>query len=327
MAVVVTGGAGYIGAHLVRVLQGTGRDVVVVDDLSTGRESRVPGVPLVRLDLAEADGAARLERVLRDNDADELVHLAARKRVDESVARPLWYYQQNVTGLAHVLEAVTAAGVGRVVFSSSAAVYGDTHERLVREQSATVPVNPYGETKLIGEWLLRDCARAGTLRAVALRYFNVAGSGWPELGDPAVLNLVTMVLERLSRHEAPRIFGSDYETPDGTCVRDFVHVMDLAEAHVAALDHLARPDRPAFEAFNVGTGRGASVLEVVQQLVALAGADVAPVLEGRRAGDPPSVVAQVDRFHETVGWRATRDLSEVLASAWSAWQHQERPPG
>jgi UDP-glucose 4-epimerase len=210
------------------------------------------------------------------------------------------------------------------VFSSSAAVYGDTHEPLVREDSATEPVNPYGETKLVGEWLLRDCARTGALRAVALRYFNVAGSGWPELGDPAVLNLVTMVLERLSRGEAPRIFGSDYDTPDGTCVRDFVHVMDLAEAHVAALDHLARPDGPAFEAFNVGTGRGASVLEVVRQLVALTGADVEPVLEARRAGDPPSVVAQVERFDRTVGWRATRDLDEVLASAWDAWQ--ERGP-
>jgi UDP-glucose 4-epimerase len=180
-------------------------------------------------------------------------------------------------------------------------------------------VNPYGETKLAGEWLVRDAAAAGVLRGTALRYFNVAGAGWDDLGDPAVLNLVTMALERITRGERPRVFGTDYPTPDGSCVRDFVHVHDLARAHIAAMDHLPGAAEP-FEVFNVGTGRGASVLEVVGRLLRLAGSTEEPELEERRAGDPASVVASVDRIADVLGWRAQADLDDILTSAWSAWQ-------
>jgi UDP-glucose 4-epimerase len=248
----------------------------------------------------------------------EVIHFAARKRVDESVARPVWYYQQNVTGLANVIAAMETAGADRLIFSSSAAVYGTTELARVPEDAPTHPVNPYGETKLVGEWLVRDASAAGILRGVALRYFNVAGSGWPDLGDPTVLNLVTMVLDRLTRGEAPRVFGNDYPTSDGTCVRDFVHVLDLARAHIAALAHLDRAGA-GFDVFNVGTGRGASVLEVVSRLGSVTGLDATPTIEGRRAGDPPSVVASVDRIETELGWRAEADLDEIMRSAWSAW--------
>jgi len=180
-------------------------------------------------------------------------------------------------------------------------------------------VNPYGETKLVGEWLLRDAARAWDLRAASLRYFNVAGAGWPDLGDPETTNLITMVLDRLSRGDRPEIFGNDYPTPDGTCVRDFVHVMDLARAHLAALDHVSGPGR-GHDVFNVGTGTGSSVLQVVAGLIAATGARSAPKFTAARPGDAASFVASVDRIADRLGWRAQAGLPEILASAWSAWQ-------
>ena len=324
MTVLVTGGAGYIGAHIVRLARAAGRDVVVVDDLSTGREARVGGVPLVRIDLAEPAAATGLAEVMRSFHVSAVIHLAARKRVGESIARPAWYFQQNVTGLATVLSAMEAAQVDQLVFSSSAAVYGNPATAVVSEDTATLPVSPYGETKLVGEWLVRDAARAWGLRGVSLRYFNVAGAGWADLGDPEVANLITMVLERLSRGERPKVFGSDYPTPDGSCVRDFVHVLDLAEAHLAALAYLTRPER-AWDVFNVGTGRGSSVLEVVEGLVEVTAVSAAPELTARRAGDPASVVASVDRIAGAMDWRARATLPEILVSAWQAWPRH--PPG
>jgi UDP-glucose 4-epimerase len=211
-----------------------------------------------------------------------------------------------------------AAQVRRLVFSSSAAVYGDPASAVVTEDSPTCPVSPYGETKLVGEWLIRDAARAWGLQAVSLRYFNVAGSGWPDLGDPEVSNLVTMVLDRLSRGERPLVFGSDYPTPDGTCIRDYVHVMDVARAHVAALDYVALPVRD-HDVFNVGTGIGSSVLQVVNGLLTAAGADSAPQLAARRPGDAASFVASVERIARTFGWTAREGLPQILASAWSGW--------
>lgn len=319
MTVLVTGGAGYIGAHVVRLLQTAGRDVLVVDDLSTGRESRLGGAELVVADVSDTSSVASLADTMSSRGVRQVVHFAARKRVDESVARPAWYYQQNVTGLANVVAAMELAGADQLVFSSSAAVYGATDESAVTEDAPTEPVNPYGETKLAGEWLVRGAARAGVLRGVSLRYFNVAGSGWDELGDPAVLNLVTMVLDRLTRGEAPRVFGTDYATPDGTCVRDFVHVLDLARAHIAALEHTATAPAGSCEVLNVGTGTGASVAEVVEALGRITGIRVPVVHEPRRAGDPPSVVAAVDRIRDVLGWTAQEDLESILTSAWSAW--------
>src|SRR5690625_22878 len=273
MSIIVTGGAGYIGAHVVRLLQERGEAVVVVDDLSTGRADRIGDATLVELDVASGDAQQQLERVMEQRAVTGVIHFAARKQVGESVQRPAWYYQQNVTGLSNVVAAMEAVGADRLIFSSSAAVYGMPDAAVITEDTRAEPINPYGQTKHAGEGLSAAAHRAWGLRAASLRYFNVAGAGWPELGDPAVLNLVPMVLNRLARGERPTIFGDDYPTPDGTCIRDYIHVLDLAHAHLAALDHLDRDERPA-AVFNVGTGRGASVREVIEEIGRVSGLDV-----------------------------------------------------
>ncbi|WP_225753638.1 UDP-glucose 4-epimerase GalE [Actinotalea sp. Marseille-Q4924] len=322
MTVLVTGGAGYIGSHVVRLLAERGTPCVVVDDLSTGDAARVDGAALLRLDVAQSDAVPELAETMSSHGIRAVIHFAAKKRVDESVMRPAWYYQQNVSGLANVVMAMERSGADRLVFSSSAAVYGEPADGLVPESAPALPVNPYGTTKLVGEWLVRDAVVAGVLRgALALRYFNVAGAGWDDLGDPAVLNLVTMVLERLEEGRPPLVFGTDYPTADGSCVRDFVHVLDLARAHVAALDHLADETVSGFDVLNVGTGRGASVLEVVTTLTRLAGSDQAPVVRPRRPGDPAAVVAAAGRIGDVLGWRSEAELDRTLESAVTAWRH------
>ncbi|WP_353988406.1 UDP-glucose 4-epimerase GalE [Ruicaihuangia caeni] len=321
MRVLVTGGAGYIGAHVVRLLAQRGDTPIVVDDLSTGDRDRVGGAEFHELDLTASDAHQRLEALLRDARVDGVVHFAAKKQVGESVERPLWYFEQNVGGLVNLLRAVEAVGVERFVFSSSASVYGHAEDPLVSEASPTRPVNPYGQTKLVGEWLVGDVAAAGALRGASLRYFNVAGAGWADLGDTAVLNLVPMVIERIETGESPRIFGDDYPTADGTCVRDYVHVLDLAEAHLAVLDALA--DGPArHEVFNIGTGLGSSVRVIVEQVLREAGSTLEPEVLARRAGDPPALVADASRIEQRIGWRAQRGVAEIVASAWSAHRYR-----
>jgi UDP-glucose 4-epimerase len=318
VSILVTGGLGYIGSHVARVLARAGHEVVVVDDLSTGLASRGGGYPLARLDLSEPYSVPALVEFISEHSVDSVIHLAAKKRADESVDDPLQYYRQNVGSLRAVLEAMVASETARsIVFSSSAAVYGDVEGGVASETDAAAPVNPYGTTKLIGEWMVRDAVRAYGLRGASLRYFNVGGAGWPDLGDVVATNLVPMVFDRVEAGLPPRIFGDDFPTPDGTCVRDYVHVMDLAEAHAVVLDHL-RAGGTDHTVLNVGTGVGTSVRQVIAEVARATGVALAPAVEDRRAGDPPSVVAAVDMIADRLGWRAQRGIREIVESAWTA---------
>ena len=321
MSVLVTGGAGYIGSHVVRLLQQRGEAVVVVDDLSNGDATRTGASPVVPVDLASDAAPEVLRATIAEHDVTAVVHFAARKQVGESVQRPAWYWKQNVGGMANLLQAMEDGGVRTLVFSSSAATYGAPSSALVREDGPAEPINPYGQTKLVGEWMARAAGRAWGLRSADLRYFNVAGAGWPDLGDSVVMNLVPIVFTALDEGRPPVVFGGDYPTPDGTAVRDYVHVLDLAEAHLAALDHLAAAEGPVEpDVFNVGTGRGASVLEVLDTVRKVTGRDFEHEVRDRRAGDPPQLVADVSRIREVLGWTAGKDLHDTVASAWDAWR-------
>ena len=320
MSILVAGGAGYIGAHVVRLLLERGDEVIVVDDLSYGSPGRVKGAEVIELDVASGEAVEALAGGMERRGVTAVIHFAARKQVGESVARPGWYYQQNVGGLANMLLAMERVGVDQMIFSSSAAVYGMPPVEVVPEDIDCHPINPYGETKLIGEWMMADCERAWGLRWAGLRYFNVAGAGWDDLGDMATLNLIPMVLDRLSRGETPKIFGTDYPTPDGTCIRDYIHVRDLAVAHIAALDYLAGGGRMADHIFNVGTGKGSSVREVVSRVIASTGLDVEPEELDRRAGDPPQLIGDAERIGQVLGWKAEHDLDDIVTSSFTAWQ-------
>jgi UDP-glucose 4-epimerase len=317
MSVLVTGGIGYIGSHVSRLLQDAAVPVVVVDNLSSGDPARLGNATLVELDLAAADATERIGEVIRKYEVDSVIHLAARKQVGESVAEPEWYYQQNVTGLANLLTAMRDNNVLRLVFSSSAAAYGMPDVTVVNETSPCLPINPYGETKLVGEWMVANASRAWGLRGVNLRYFNVAGTGWPELADTAVSNLVPIVFAAIRAGNKPTVFGDDYETADGTCIRDYVHVQDLAEAHLKALDYLDLDNRQ-HSIFNVGTGRGSSVLEVLDAVRSVTGLNFEAEIVPRRVGDPPALTADVTRIRETLGWSAKLGLTEIIESAWFA---------
>lgn len=316
MTWLITGGAGYIGAHVVRAMTGAGERVVVYDDLSTGIAARVPSdVPLVEGSVL--DGTA-LHRTIAGHRVSGVVHLAAKKQVGESVERPLLYYRENLRGLETLLSAVTGAGVRRFVFSSSASVYGLPDVPLVTEETRCAPLSPYGETKLAGEWLVRAASRAHGIATACLRYFNVAGAAAPELADTGVFNLVPMVFERLSAGEPPRIFGADYPTPDGTCVRDYIHVEDLAGAHLAAARHL---EAPGDLTVNVGRGRGVSVREMIDLILDVTRRPgVVPSITDRRPGDPASVVASCELIHKELGWSAAHDVRAMVESAWDGWQ-------
>ncbi|MFE6037533.1 UDP-glucose 4-epimerase GalE [Streptomyces sp. NPDC056452] len=317
MTWLITGGAGYIGAHVAKAMTGAGERVVVLDDISTGIEGRLPAdVPLVR---GSASDRALLDRVLAEHEVTGVVHLAAKKQVGESVEKPLVYYRENVTGLAVLLEAVVAAGVRRFLFSSSAAVYGVPDTELITEETPCVPINPYGETKLAGEWLVRATGRAHSVSTACLRYFNVAGAATPELSDTGVYNVVPMIFDRLTRGEAPRIFGDDYPTPDGTCVRDYIHVADLADAHLAVARKLAEPGFAGDLTVNIGRGEGVSVRELADLVGEVSGLPAKPVIEPRRPGDAARAVASAARMTEELGWTAGRGVREMVESAWEGW--------
>ncbi|MEV7391492.1 MULTISPECIES: UDP-glucose 4-epimerase GalE [unclassified Streptomyces] len=316
MTWLITGGAGYIGAHVVRAMTEAGERTVVYDDLSTGIAERLPeDVPLVTGSTLDGEKVAR---ALAEHEVTGVVHLAAKKQVGESVERPLHYYHENVEGLRVLLQAVTEAGVPSFVFSSSAAVYGMPDVELVTEETPCAPMSPYGETKLAGEWLVRATGRATGLSTASLRYFNVAGAASPELADVGVFNIVPMVFEKLTENAPPRIFGDDYPTPDGTAVRDYIHVVDLAEAHVAAARALqAEPGREL--TLNIGRGEGVSVREMIDRINAVTGYDLPPAVAPRRPGDPARVVASADRITTELAWKAKHDIQDMITSAWAGW--------
>ncbi|MGW2650409.1 UDP-glucose 4-epimerase GalE [Streptomyces sp. NPDC001393] len=318
MTWLITGGAGYIGAHVVRAMTEAGERTVVYDDLSTGVAERVPAeVPLVRGSVLDGELVAR---TLAEHEISGVVHLAAKKQVGESVERPLHYYRENVEGLRVLLDAVTRAEVPSFVFSSSAAVYGMPDVDLVTEETPCRPMSPYGETKLAGEWLVRATGRATGMSTASLRYFNVAGAAAPEYADTGVFNLIPMVFEKLTEGAAPRIFGDDYPTPDGTCVRDYIHVVDLAEAHVTVARALA--SSPGTDlTLNIGRGEGVSVREMIDRINAVTGYDRAPTVTPRRPGDPARVVASATRIATELGWQAKYDVQDMITSAWEGWVH------
>ena len=314
MTWLVTGGAGYIGAHVVRALREQGSDVVVLDDLSTGDAARVEGVQLVRASLLDREA---VDRTLADHQVQGVVHIAAKKQVGESVADPYYYYRQNVLGQLTLMEAMRAADVRRFVFSSSAAAYGAPETALVEEKSHLEPESPYGQTKVVGEWLAVDAEAAYGVRSVCLRYFNVAGAASPDLGDPEALNLIPMVFQALTAGQRPLLFGDDYPTPDGTCVRDYIHVSDIATAHVAAARHLEQGGESL--RLNIGRGRGSSVREVLAMIADVTGLDTTPQVVARRPGDPPRTVAGADAIRDRLGWTAHHDLRDMVESAWAGW--------
>jgi UDP-glucose 4-epimerase len=321
MTWLVTGGAGYIGAHVVHALHAAGERVVAFDDLSTGVPERLAGLENVPLVTGAVQDTSLVAKVLREYEVEGVVHIAAKKQPAESVEKPLLYYRENVGGLESLLRAMHETGVDCLVFSSSAATYGNQDTDVLTEDALCRPESPYGETKLVGEWMIAGVARATGLRYISLRYFNAAGTARPELADTGVFNLIPMVFERLTAEKPPLIFGDDYPTPDGTTIRDYVHVADIASAHVAAVRHLATGVE-ARHVLNVGTGRGSSTRQVVEMILQVTGRhDLTPEVLGRRPGDPAISIASADRIREVLGWSATHDLHAIVTSAWEGWLH------
>jgi UDP-glucose 4-epimerase len=315
MTWLVTGGAGYIGAHVVRAFTDAGLASVVVDDLSSGHRGFVPDdIPFVEASILDRD---LLARILREHDVEGVVHVAGFKYAGVSVERPLHTYEQNVVGTVRLLEAMADAGVDKIVFSSSAATFGTPTEELVTEQSPVAPESPYGESKLIGEWLLRDQSAATGLRHTSLRYFNVVGSGSLDVYDSSPHNLFPLVFEALLEGRTPRINGDDYATPDGTCVRDYVHVADLAVSHVAAARALAA-GRPLEPLYNLGSGTGLSVRQVMDAVARVTGIDFEPEIQPRRPGDPARIVATGELAARDLDWRMRHDVDDMVRSGWEA---------
>ncbi len=324
MRVLVTGGAGYIGSHTVRLLLDHGHEVWVYDNLVFGHEGAVPADRLIVADLGERE---RLHSVLKEKRIEAVVHFAAYAYVGESVHEPLKYYRNNVSLSVELLEAMRATGVGKIVFSSTCATYGTPEVVPITEATPQRPINPYGRTKLAIEWALADAAAAYGIGYAALRYFNASGahpSG--EIGEDhsPETHLIPLILQTaLGQRPAIHIFGTDYATPDGTCVRDYIHIMDLAQAHLLALQKL-EPGKGL--CLNLGTGRGYSVREVIDACTEVTGVSITTVESPRREGDPPVLVAAAQRAGEVLGWVPEyQDLGAIVETAWK-W-HRSHPQG
>ena len=326
MAVLVTGGAGYIGSHVAHALVDAGREVVVLDNLSTGVRANVPDqAAFVHGDVGDLEGIVAL---FAGYDVDAVMHFAGSIVVPESVADPLKYYRNNTAATRTLIGACVSAGVGRFVFSSTAAVYGTPAELPVTEQTPTVPINPYGRSKLMTEWMLADVAHAHDFGYVALRYFNVAGAdpkGRTGQSTPEATHLIKVCAEAaVGKREGLTIFGTDYDTRDGTCVRDYIHVTDLARAHLLALDALeAEPAHPGLGgAMNCGYGHGYTVREVVDAMHRVGGVGFEVVEGPRRPGDPAALVADSSKLRSLLDWQpAHDDLDEIVRTA-LAWEGQ-----
>jgi UDP-glucose 4-epimerase len=325
MTILVTGGAGYIGSHMVNELVDAGESAVVLDNLSTGFRFLIPSaVPFVAGSTGDRDLVAK---TIQRYDVDAIIHFAASIVVPDSVRDPLGYYRNNTMNTCALLEVAAESGVKQFIFSSTAAVYGNPEHVPIREDAATAPISPYGTSKLMSEIMLHDAGRAYGLRFVALRYFNVAGAdpkGRTGQATPQATHLIKVACETaLGKRLKIDVFGTDYPTPDGTCIRDYIHVSDLARAHSAALAHLRRGGASA--TFNCGYGQGASVFEVIEAVRRVSGRSFAVEISGRRPGDAAELVANVDRIRATLEWRPQfKDLDTIVAHA-LAWE--KRLPG
>jgi UDP-glucose 4-epimerase len=320
MRILVTGGAGYIGSHTTALLRARGDFVVVFDSLELGYRQAIGDAPLV---VGNTHDGSLIKQVIGDHKLEAVVHFAAYKAAGESMTNPAKYFDNNVQGSLQLIEAACQAGVRQFVFSSTAAVYGAPTTLPVRESAELHPENPYGESKLIVERMLKWYCTCRGLRSVVLRYFNAAGAALDgENGeDPRyVQNLIPVVMNvATGRTPSLRVFGTDYPTPDGTGIRDYIHVLDLAEAHACALDFLAAGS--ASDVFNIGTGQGASVLEVLNHSRRISGVDIAADFVARRPGDPPAVFADNHKAREVLGWKPRYGLDEIIQTAWR-WHHR-----
>jgi UDP-glucose 4-epimerase len=317
----VTGGAGYIGSHVVRAFAAEDIETVVLDDLSSGHRVFVgETVPFYEGSILQRELA---DQIFTEHQIAGVVHLAGFKYAGVSVSRPMHTYTQNVTGMVTLLDSMAEHGVGSFVFSSSAAVFGTPDTGVVTEENPTRPESPYGESKLIGEWLLRDQARATALAHTSLRYFNVVGSGYPDLRDTSPHNLFPLVFDQLVAGKVPYINGDGYPTPDGTCVRDYVHVQDLAISHVAAAKALMA-GRPLERVYNLGSGAGLSVRQIMDAVARVTGIGFTPEVKPPRPGDPAQIVATGELAARDLDWKMRHTVDEMVASAWQARQAAEK---
>jgi len=311
--VLVTGGAGYIGAHVAAELLKSGYSIRIYDDFSNGLHRRVDGK---FRDIVDGDMLDRVKLLAALDGIDAVIHLAAKKAVEESVKDPLKYYENNVGGTLNLLGAMAAKGVKQLVYSSSAAVYSPNDKEAVLEDDPTAPLSPYGASKLLAEQLISSVGSAEQISNISLRYFNVVGSNIAEFGDNSKDNLVPKVFLALKNGKRPQIYGSDYPTPDGTCIRDYIHVQDLALAHLAALKKVE--SGYISQVYNVGSGKGYSVKEMMDQISKSIGRDINPEVSQARAGDSPKLIASIDKIKEQLGWSPKASLEEMIDSAWQA---------
>ncbi len=324
MNILVLGGAGYIGSHMVKALAAAGHHPVTFDNLSTGHRDAVLHGEFVAGDLLSPDD---LQRVFQAHSIDLVMHFAARSLVGESMQKPGLYYANNVSGTYNLLEAMRNAGVARIVFSSTAAIFGNPQYTPIDEDHPRAPINPYGRTKWMIEQMLADYAQAHGMQSVSLRYFNAAGADPDgELGERhepethLIPNILRAALHAQNPEKHPaqtlKIFGDDYDTPDGTCLRDYIHVTDLCAAHLCAIGFLQ--NHPGCHAFNLGNGQGYSVLEVLRAAEAVVGFSIPHTIEARRAGDPPVLVASQQAAAAQLGWRpAYPELERIVGTAWN----------